>query len=73
MWRVVEQPRQRQRRGVEELLIGRRLAQQRLDVLDLAAWRAEACKTLALVGSSTQSSRRSTTSGRITRPYSDCL
>ena len=29
--------------------------------------------TASFVGSSTQSSRRSTTSGRITRPYSDCL
>ena len=29
--------------------------------------------TSALVGSSTQSSRRSTVNGRITRPYSDCL
>ena len=29
--------------------------------------------TSALVGSSTQSRRRSTVKGRITRPYSDCL
>ena len=34
---------------------------------------SRASSTLALVGSSTQSRRRMTTSGRITRPYSDCL
>ena len=32
-----------------------------------------ASSTFALVGSSTQSSRRSTVSGRMTLPYSDCL
>jgi hypothetical protein len=30
-------------------------------------------RTWALVGSRTQSRRRSRTSGRMTRPYSDCL
>ena len=52
----------------------RHLLQQRLAVAQrlrqVPPW-SPAPRTL--VGSSTQSSRRSTVNGRITRPYSDCL
>jgi hypothetical protein len=34
---------------------------------------SNSASTAALVGSSTQSRRRSTVNGKMTRPYSDCL
>ncbi len=39
----------------------------------LPASLAAVSSTYCFVGSSTQSRRRSTTSGKTTRPYSDCL
>ena len=72
--RVVEELVEVERRGVVEAAGLTSLQQDGLDVqLGLFPLGSRSASTAALVGSSTQSRRRSTTSGRMTLPYSDCL
>jgi hypothetical protein len=70
---IVEQLRQVERGGVEELLARGGPLQDRVQVLRPTHHPGVRLQPLAFVGSSTQSSRRSTVSGKMTLPYSDCL